>query len=80
MQTSKYAEYVARRPTEMLLRQLEANRNAARYRNPETGKRHHAHVMEFRKHFVLEILAMRAELRSRGVAAPRGGTNSRGSA
>lgn len=55
------------RPTEMLLRQHEANRSAARYRNPETGKRHHAHIAQFRPHFVREMLAMRAELRRRCV-------------
>lgn len=56
---------ISDRPTEMLLRQLKANRNAARYRNPETGKRHHAHLAQYRPHFVREILAMRAELRNR---------------
>lgn len=55
------------RPTDMLLRQLKANRNAARYRNPETGQRHHAHVKLFRPYFVREMLAMRAELRKRGI-------------
>ena len=55
------------RPTDMLLRQFKANRNAARYRNPETGKRHHAHVAQFRPYFVREMLAMRKELRLRGV-------------
>lgn len=53
------------RPTEMLERQLQANRNAALYRNPETGKRHHAHIDRYRPHFVREILAMRSELRNR---------------
>lgn len=53
------------RPTDMLLRQLEANRNAARYRNPETGRRHYAHEPPYRSHFVVEILAMRSELRKR---------------
>ena len=56
-----------KRPTEMLVRQMQANRNAARYRNPENGKRHHAHVDLFRPYFVRELLAMRAELRRRNV-------------
>lgn len=48
------------RPTEMLLRQMLANRSAARRRD------HHAHVLPFRPYFVREILAMRAELKRRG--------------
>lgn len=60
------------RPTEMLLRQLHANRNAARYRNPENGKRHHAHWMPYRPHFVREILAMRAELKQREYVSHEG--------
>lgn len=56
------------RPTEMLVRQLAANRSAARYRNPENGKRHHAHLMPYRPHFVREILAMRAVLRTRATS------------
>lgn len=60
------AEFNVRtRGTEMLKRQLAANRNAARYRNPETGRRHFAHVMPFRPHFVREMLWMRDELRIR---------------
>lgn len=55
------------RPTDMLLRQLQANRNAARYRNPETGKRHHAHIDRYRPHFVREMITMRNELRRRGL-------------
>lgn len=54
------------RPTDMLERQLDANRKAARYRNPETRRRSFAHIMPYRPHFVREILAMRAELRKRG--------------
>lgn len=56
---------IEERPTEMIERQLQANRNAARYRNPENGRRHHAHLMPFRPHFVLEIMTMRAVLKSR---------------
>lgn len=56
---------IEERPTDMLMRQQAANRNAARYRNPETGKRHHAHIPQFRPWFVREMLAMRAELRRR---------------
>lgn len=62
---------IADRPTEMLERQMLANRNAARYRNPETGKRHHAHIDRFRPHFVLEILEMRKILRARA-RTPKG--------
>lgn len=65
--------YVAARPTEMLVRQLAANRSAARYRNPEKPKvRHHAHIDKYRPHFVREILAMRAELRRRVSGAVSG--------
>ena len=61
---------IADRPTDMLLRQHAANRSAAKYRNPETGKRHHAHLPQFRPWFVREILAMRSELRHRYVSLP----------
>jgi hypothetical protein len=47
------------RPTDMLERQMQANRNAAR------NRRHHAHLAQYRPHFVREILAMRQELRKR---------------
>ena len=58
--------YVKDRPTEMLVRQLQANRNAARYRNPEKPHiRHHAHLPRFRPYFIGEMLAMRRELRQR---------------
>jgi hypothetical protein len=53
------------RPTEMLERQLSANRSAARYRNLENGRRHFAHVSPFRPHFVREIVLMRQVLKSR---------------
>jgi hypothetical protein len=53
------------RPTDMLERQLQANRGAARYRNPETGIRHYAHDPFYRRFFVMEILAMKKELRNR---------------
>jgi hypothetical protein len=53
------------RPTEMLERQLDANRRAARYRNPETGRRHCCHEPRFRAHYVREILAMRLVLKAR---------------
>lgn len=56
------------RPTDMLQRQLLANRSAARYRNPESGRPHFAHDPIYRRHFVVEVLAMRDELRRRGVA------------
>lgn len=55
------------RPTEMLIRQQAANRKAAQYRNPETGKRHHAHFDLFRAAFIRDILAIRKELRERKV-------------
>lgn len=53
------------RTTDMLERQLAANRNAARYRNTETGRKHFAHDSMYRRFFVLEMLAMRAELKRR---------------
>lgn len=58
-------DQIACRPTDMLERQLRANRNAARYRNPETGRLHFAHTLPYRPHFVIEMLQMRAELRKR---------------
>lgn len=56
------------RPTEMLKRQQAANRLAARYRNPETGRRLFAHDAVFRAAFVRDMLAIRGELRSRLMA------------
>lgn len=53
------------RPTDMLLRQQQANRNAARYRNPETGQRHFCHLPLFRWAFVIDMLLIRETLRSR---------------
>jgi hypothetical protein len=53
------------RPTDMLIRQQAANRNAARYRNPETKQRHFCHLPLFRSAFVLDMLAIRKELRLR---------------
>lgn len=53
------------RPTDMLMRQLAANRFAARYRNPETGRRNFSHILPYRPFFVREMLAMRAELQKR---------------
>lgn len=55
---------IEERPTEMLLRQLAANRGAARQR------RHYAHQTPYRRRFVLEMIAMRAELRRRRVWLP----------
>lgn len=51
------------RPTDMLLRQMQANRNAARYRNDY--KRHFCHLPIFRSAFIRDILAIRNELRCR---------------
>lgn len=59
---------IASRPTDMLLRQLDANRRAARWRNPANGRRHYCHEPRYRRIFVVEMLAMRAELRSRAGA------------
>lgn len=56
----------AERPTDMLRRQLLANRLAVRYRNRETGLRHFCHDKLYRPAFVSDILAIRAELRRRG--------------
>jgi hypothetical protein len=55
------------RPTEMLKRQLAANRFAIRYRNPETGKRHFCHLPYFtyKAAFLRDTLGLRAELRKR---------------
>jgi hypothetical protein len=57
----------AERPTEMLLEQQDANRKAARYRNPETGQRHFCHLKTFRAAFVKDMLAIRDELRRRRI-------------
>ena len=56
---------IAERPTEMLRRQQNANRNAARFRHPETGRRHFCHLPTFRAAFVVDMLAIRAELHRR---------------
>jgi hypothetical protein len=56
------------RPTEMLERQMQANRNAARFRNPETGRQNFSHLLPYRPYFVREMLAMRRELQRRGAA------------
>lgn len=58
------------RPTDMLMRQLAANRSAARYRNLETGQRHHGHLPVFRPHFVNDIILLRRELRARKEPKP----------
>lgn len=58
---------VVDRPTEMLLRQLDALRKAIHYRNPETGRRHYCHVQHFRKPFADGVREFRAELMRRGV-------------
>lgn len=55
------------RSTDMLQRQLLANRRAARNRNPQNGRKHFAHDRIYRRHFVAEIIVMRDELRRRGV-------------
>jgi hypothetical protein len=55
---------VRSRPTEMLIRQLQANRKAARDRD-EKGRKKFPHILPYRPHFVREILWMRYELRRR---------------
>lgn len=57
------------RPTEMLERQLMANRLAARNRKDQYGRKTFPHILPYRPHFVREILAMRAELRRRAAQA-----------
>ena len=52
------------RPTDMLLRQQEANRKAARYRD-DKGRQNFCHLPMFRFAFIRDILAIRAELRKR---------------
>lgn len=72
MTPEEHIANVRARPTEMLVRQLAANRNAARYRNPEKPWiRHHAHVAAFRPWFVREMMAMRDELRKRRSSSTR---------
>jgi hypothetical protein len=60
---------IADRPTDMLLRQLLANRKAARDRDAK-GRKKFPHLLPFRPYFVREMMAMRAELRSRGIKPP----------
>lgn len=55
---------ISERPTEMLERQMLANRSAARYRSA-SGKRHFAHDPMFRAAFVREMVEMRNELNKR---------------
>lgn len=43
---------------------LRVYRAAARYRNPETGRRHFCHLMPFRPHFVRSIIEIREFLKS----------------
>jgi hypothetical protein len=57
----------ADRPTEMLLRQLTANRKAIRDRHPVTGKKTFPHFDLFRPAFIRDILEIRRVLRSRGI-------------
>jgi hypothetical protein len=52
------------RPIDMLVRQLAANRSAARYRNKETGLRHFCHEPIFRPYFINDIILLRHALRS----------------
>jgi hypothetical protein len=52
----------------MLERQLRANRNAAKFRNPETGRQNFSHLLPYRPYFVREMWAMRRELQSRDAA------------
>lgn len=56
---------VRARPTEMLERQLQANRKAARDRMDKYGRKTFQHILPYRPWFVREILAMRDELRKR---------------
>lgn len=53
------------RATDVLALQVAALRKAIRYRNPETGRRTHAHEAGYRHRFVMSVRAMRAEIRSR---------------
>lgn len=55
------------RPTETLIRQLSANRVAARGRDAQ-GRKLFCHILPFRPWFVREILWMRDELRRRAHA------------
>lgn len=55
----------ADRPDDMLARQMDALRNAARFRNKETGARHFAHLPQFRKAFIRGIMAIRKVQRER---------------
>ena len=45
-------------------RWLGYNRSAIRYRNPETGQRHHCHWPPFRAPFIARIFAYRSAIRN----------------
>lgn len=62
----------ADRPTDMLLRQLLANRSAAQFRHPSTGRRHFAHDAVYRSAFVRDILAIRRALKDRAATNQEG--------
>lgn len=51
----------------MLVRQLAANRAAAKGRDKH-GRKLFCHILPYRPHFVREMLAMRSELRRRAAA------------
>lgn len=53
----------SKRPLDMLLRQLAANRSAARYRNKETGQRHFCHLTTYVRAFVEDTLKLRAAIK-----------------
>lgn len=63
---------VSERPTDMLLRQFDALRKAIRYRNPETGKRHHCHEKHFSRWFIVGVREFRDELIKRGMYPAKG--------
>lgn len=56
------------RSTDMLKRQLAANRVAAKGRD-RYGRKLFCHILPYRPYFVREMLAMRAELRKRNGSA-----------
>lgn len=64
----------ANRPTDMLQRQMLANRKAAQtWCTNEAGGRwkHFSHLATYRRHFVLDILAIKHELRERRESIPK---------
>ena len=56
------------RPLDMLHRQLQANRAAIKYRNPETKRRHFCHLPLFKQAFLTDIKLLREAIREKTIS------------